>query len=62
MKIFCTLFGHKPLTNSGWSGRPGYAKAWGGEVDGIGTKHLYLIAKCPRCGENYEICNVHVPK
>lgn len=60
-KLVCRLFGHQPLTTSGWQGGTGYAEARRSTVDGVGTLHLYLYAECPRCREVYPICNVHVP-
>lgn len=62
MSILCALFGHQPLTDAGWSGRPGYAKVMGDTIDGMGTRHLFLRARCPRCGQEYDICKVHVPE
>ena len=59
--LICKLFGHKPLTTEGAWGGTGYASAWGSAIDGIGRIHLYIMANCPRCGEKYDICNVHVP-
>lgn len=62
MSIICKLFGHKPLTTDGWCGGVGYANVGYTARDGLGTDHLYLSTKCPRCGVKYWICNVHVPR
>lgn len=61
MNLLCRLIGHRPLTTAGWMHGVGYAAVSHSTVDGLGTKHLYLLAECPRCGEKYSICNVHVP-
>lgn len=60
-KLVCKLFGHQPLTTSGWQGGTGYAEALGSAIDGVGTLHLHLYAECPRCREVYPVCNAHVP-
>jgi hypothetical protein len=62
MSIICKLFGHAPLTRAGWQAGVGYAEVHGSAHDGIGRWHLFLYAKCPRCGEGYAICNAHVPE
>ena len=59
MGWLCKLVGHAPLTEAGWCGGVGYARVSGSVTDGIGTVHYYLKAECPRCGEEYRICNVH---
>jgi hypothetical protein len=61
MNLICKLFGHAPLTRAGYSGWVGYAAVLNSTTDGVGVTHLYLQAKCPRCGEHYRICNVHQP-
>jgi len=58
----CRIFGHAPLTTSGWAGGVGYARTAWDTIDGMGTWHLHLSAECPRCGEQYLIANVHVPE
>lgn len=58
-KLICKLFGHAPLTRAGWAGGVGYAQVSSSTTDGIGRGHLYLKARCPRCDEDYPICNVH---
>lgn len=59
MNLLCRMFGHQPLTKSGWCGGVGYAKIVAAPVDGVGCVHYYLNAACPRCGLEYPICNVH---
>lgn len=58
-KLICKLFGHATLTMAGWAGGTGYAEVAYSTTDGIGRDHLYLKARCPRCGADYRICNVH---
>ena len=58
MSIICRLFGHAPLTKSGWARGVGYARISGSTIDGMGVSHLFLSAECPRCGIKYNICNV----
>lgn len=61
-RLICRLFGHRPLTTDGWCGDTGYADVQYEQTDGLNTRHLYLSTTCRRCGEEYRICNVHVPK
>lgn len=60
MSILCKIFGHQPLTKSGWRGAPGYAWVRRHTIDGLGVTHLYLHATCPRCHTDYQICNLHI--
>jgi len=61
MSIWCKIFGHKP---------PAYSRVIGGEymkvslteVDGIGRQHAHVNAECSRCGENFLVGKIHVPK
>ena len=62
MRWLCKLVGHAPLTTAGWQSGVGYASVAYTAIDGLGTRHYYLEAKCPRCGKLYRICNIHEKK
>lgn len=46
---------------TGFSGGPPYVRIEGGGVDGLGTQHCYLMAKCDRCGEQFTLAMLHMP-
>lgn len=60
MNFWCALLGHKPV--KGWCGGPPYAELRRTAVDGIDREHAFLYVECARCGEEFNICNVHLPK
>jgi len=65
MKILCKIFGHLPpvYAKKGWYS-PGeeYAKVDSNIVtDGIGCRHAIVKSECPRCGEEFKLCRIHLP-
>lgn len=64
MKILCHIFGHKApvYRESGWWS-PGqeYARVRNLNVDGTGRVHAHVIGECPRCGEEWRVCRIHIP-
>lgn len=66
MSILCLLFGHQPPVYSkpGWYS-PGneYAQIKRGVYeDGIGRLHAEVFSECPRCGKEFRLCRIHVPR
>jgi len=58
-KTLCKWFGHKlPLGFGG--GRP-YLRILTTIIDGIGRKHAFLYGECPRCREEWNVANIHLP-
>jgi len=39
-----------------------YGKVVRHGVDGIGREHAVVYAQCDRCGEDYLIIRIHLPK
>lgn len=65
MKLFCRLFGHQPpvyAKKGWWSPGEEYGRLHGGPVDGIGSEHGHITAKCARCGEQFTVARVHLIK
>lgn len=65
MKWLCKLFGHQPpiYAKPCWGGTgQEYAKVKPGTVDGVGRWHSTVESECPRCGEKFMLCRIHVPK
>lgn len=60
MKILCKIFGHK--LPEGYCGAPPYLRVKTVIIDGIGRKHAYMECACARCGEKYNVANVHLPE
>lgn len=65
MKLLCKWFGHQPpvYAKRGWY-HPGqeYAdKVTKPYPDGIGRLHSLVYSQCPRCGERFLLCRIHVP-
>jgi len=56
----CKHFGH--IMPKGWAGGAPYLHIGNIATDGLGTKHAYLMAECERCGESWNVANVHLPK
>ena len=65
MKLLCALFGHQPpvYAKKGWYS-PGeeYGKVLRDGFDGIGREHALVQAECARCGENFIVARIHLPK
>lgn len=53
-------WGRDHFTTSSIGGPP-YVRIVGGAVDGLGTQHCRLVAKCDRCGEEYTVAMLHMP-
>ena len=62
MGLFCWLFGHLPSFGYGGVEGAGYFKVELDAVDGLGTQHARLYTDCHRCGKNYKVGMIHVPK
>lgn len=60
MNILCRIFGHK--TNEGIYSGAEYMRITWRSTDGIGREHAGLMAKCPRCGQQYGAGSVHLPR
>ncbi len=63
-RILCALFGHIYPTRLIGKGQ-GYMYA--GKVcdlypDGIQRVHANVYSTCPRCGERFLLCKIHVPR
>ena len=64
----CWLFGHQPpvyAPKGWWSPGESYAKVVLGAADGQngdGRRHAAVYSECPRCGEEFLLCYIHVPK
>lgn len=65
MSFLCKIFGHKPpiYAEKGWYS-PGeeYAKVEIREKDGLGIIHAVVKSECPRCGEVFKLCRIHLPR
>lgn len=64
MKFLCKIFGHQPpvYAEKGWYS-PGeqYGRVIRGTVDGLGTEHAAVNAKCARCNEVFMVARIHLP-
>lgn len=64
--LICYIFGHEPpvYSNKGWFS-PGqeYARVDPKAIttDGIGRKHAIVYSDCPRCGQRFKLCRIHLP-
>jgi len=55
----CKIFGHTPPM---YGSTVSYGKVVRHGVDGIGREHAVVYAQCDRCGEDYLIIRIHLPK
>lgn len=64
MNLLCKLFGHKPPQYGAHLGLGGseYMDVKIYATDGIGRVHAYLMGRCPRCEQMYDVGKIHVPK
>ncbi len=63
-KTLCILFGHKPpvyAAKGWWSPGESYAHITNICQDGIRRKHATIKSECPRCGEKFILCYLHLP-
>lgn len=64
-RLICKIFGHQPpvYARKGWYS-PGeqYAQLTSRQVDGIGRVHCTVASECPRCGDKFVLCRVHLPQ
>lgn len=65
MKFLCQLFGHQPpvYAERGWfsPGQEYAKKVTEPFFDGIGRGHSQVFSECPRCGEIFRLCRIHIP-
>jgi len=64
-RLVCKIVGHQPPVygrKGWWSPGEEYAKVRLDGRDGIGREHAEVVGECPRCGESYRVCRIHVPK
>lgn len=65
MNWLCKLVGHQPpvYAKKGWYS-PGeeYGRVRVGVTDGIGTVHGSVEATCARCGKEFVVARIHIPK
>lgn len=59
MNIVCAVTGHKSPT---FEGQAAYGTLVEAGTDGIGRKHGYAKAVCARCGEEFIVIKVHLPR
>lgn len=62
MNISCKSFGHIPSRGCWGIPGSGYFKVKLDAVDGIGRQHARLYSSCERCGVEYQVGMIHVPK
>ena len=63
-KTLCALFGHQPpvyAAKGWWSPGESYARISNICEDGIKRRHATIKSECPRCGEKFTLCYVHLP-
>lgn len=64
-RLVCKIVGHQPPVygrKGWWSPGEEYAKVRLDGRDGIGREHAEVVGECPRCGESYRVCRIHVPQ
>lgn len=63
--MLCKLVGHKPpvYAKPGWFS-PGeqYGKVVLDGQDGLRRTHAKVQAECARCGKNFTVARIHVPR
>lgn len=63
--VVCRLFGHKPpvYAKKGWYS-PGeeYGQVIVGPTDGTGRTHATVVGECARCGVQFKVARIHLPK
>ncbi len=62
MKLICSLFGHRPAFGYGHVEGGGYFIVKKTVIDGMGVQHARLFCNCERCGKNYQVGMIHLPK
>jgi hypothetical protein len=62
MNWLCWLFGHRPAFGYSRVEGSGYMKINLMGKDGIGRLHASINSECERCGENYRVGYIHVPR
>ena len=60
MRRLCKRLGHKP--RKGCMGGLPYFRVLYQGTDGLGTDHAALMATCERCGKEFAIGMIHLPK
>lgn len=56
----CAVFGHRSREHDYSGGE--YMRAELRAVDSMGIDHATLVARCPRCGDEYRAGALHLPK
>ena len=51
----CDLFGHKQVPRY-------YGRVVTGMIDGVGREHAHLMMDCARCGKEFQVGMLHIPK
>jgi len=60
MSIRCRIFGHKLPRR--YDGNAPWLRYTGDmRVDSLGTRHLVLDVRCPRCGDRYTVGHLQLP-
>lgn len=66
MKTLCKLFGHRPGEGYYKDDEDGNCSSYFTikmtQTDGIGRVHAYLHTTCRRCGQDYQVGMLHLPK
>jgi hypothetical protein len=62
MNLICRIFGHRPAFGYGHCEGEGYFTVRLCEVDGMGVQHATLHRDCQRCGKNYQVGRIAVPR
>ena len=57
--LTCKILGHTPPM---YAGTPSYGRMYRRGADGIGREHGVVYANCDRCGEEYLVIRIHIPK
>jgi hypothetical protein len=60
--LLCKMFGHRPAFGYAHREGEGYFRVRIGPTDGMGVVHADLLCDCERCGTNYRVGKIHLPK
>jgi hypothetical protein len=65
MNILCKMFGHKSpryAKKGWWSPGEEYGRVRVGATDGTGRTHGIVVGDCARCGAEFNVVRIHIPK
>lgn len=65
MSRLCKVLGHKPPVyreKGWWSPGEEYGCVVVGATDGTGRTHAKIYGECARCGTEFLVCRIHLPK